>query len=93
MLRESSGDPFWDDHPDLLVWILHIGGSFSSQGTVRDDYKALLQENRGSRFVGMYDSLEELVQILSLFVWSEKAYRAQVEEFWKETHLGIETTQ
>lgn len=93
MLQESSGDTFWDDHPDLLIWILHMGGSFSPPGTGRDSYKALLQENRGSRFMGMYDSLEELVQILSQFVWSEKAYRAQVDEFWKEAGLGIETAQ
>ncbi|PKK46282.1 hypothetical protein CI102_8665 [Trichoderma harzianum] len=85
-LQESNGDPFWDGQIDLLIWMLHMGGSFSPKGPVHDDYKALLQENHDSRFTGKYSSLEELVAIMSQFIWSEKAYRAQVGEFWEEIH-------
>lgn len=73
--------------------MLHMGGSFSPKGSVHDDYKALLQENHDSRFTGKYNSLEELVAIMSQFIWSEKAYRAQVEEFWEEIHPSIDATQ
>ncbi|KKP04932.1 hypothetical protein THAR02_02953 [Trichoderma harzianum] len=92
-LQESNGDPFWDGQIDLLVWMLHMGGAFSPKGSVHDDYKALLQENQDSRFTGKYSSLEELVAIMSQFIWSEKAYRAQVEEFWAEIHPSIKATQ
>ena len=61
-----------------------MGGSFSPKGTVRLEYKAILQLNHASRLRERYDSLAELIQILDQFIWSEKAYRAQVEEFWNE---------
>ncbi|KAH8657770.1 hypothetical protein BX600DRAFT_523857 [Xylariales sp. PMI_506] len=84
-LQESIDDQFWNDHPDLLAWMLHVGGSFSPKGTIRSGYKVLLQNNYWSRFRGLYGSLSELFKLLSQFIWSEKAYRSQVEEFWKET--------
>ena len=83
-LQESKDDLLWNDHPDLLIWIMHMGGSFSPKGTVRSEYKAMLQDNYASRFGERYDSLAELIQILDQFIWSEKAYHAQVEEFWNE---------
>lgn len=83
-LQESNEDSLWRDHPDLLIWILHIGGSYSPKGETRSGYKAMLQINRTSGFMGKYGSLAELIQILDQFIWSEKAYGAQVEEFWNE---------
>lgn len=65
-----------------------MGGSFS--GTARSEYKTLLQSNHESRFKGMYRSLEELLEILNKFIWSEKMYRAQVEEFWEETRVLVQ---
>jgi hypothetical protein len=83
-LKESNDDPFWDDQPHLLVWMLHMGGSFSPRGTARSDYKELVRSNQASRFEGLYSSLEDLLVILDQFIWSDKAYRAQVEDFWAE---------
>ncbi len=83
-LQESKDDLLWNDHPALLIWIMYMGGSFSPKGTVRSEYKAMLQDNYASRFGERYDSLAELIQILDQFIWSEKAYHAQVEEFWNE---------
>lgn len=88
ILQASNEDPLWNDHIDLLIWILHIGGSFSPKGTTRLEYKAILQTYRVSRFSGKYSSLEELIQILDQFVWSGKTYRAQVEEFWNELEIA-----
>jgi len=68
--------------------MLHLGGSFSPRGTIRSEYKRLLRSNRESRFGGLYNSLEELIELMKRFVWSKKAYGAQVEEFWKEIQTG-----
>ncbi len=65
--------------------MLHVGGSFSPSGTIRSGYQILLHNNHVSRFGGMYSSLAELIELLRQFIWSDKAYRSQVEEFWKET--------
>jgi hypothetical protein len=85
-LQESNDDLFWDDHPDLLMWILYTGGSFSPKGPTRSGFKALLQINHTLRFKAKRISLSELLEILIQFVWSERMYRAQVEEFWEEIH-------
>ncbi len=85
-LQRSNDDPFWNDDPHLLIWMLHLGGSFSPKGTIRSEYKELLQKNNVSRSRGMYGSSSELIEVMKRFIWSEKAYGAQVDEFWKETH-------
>ncbi|KAJ9494981.1 hypothetical protein H2202_009456 [Exophiala xenobiotica] len=86
LLQESNDDLFWDDHPDLLMWILYTGGSFSPKGPTRSGFKALLQINHTLRFKAKSISLPELLEVLRQFVWSERMYRAQVEEFWEDIH-------
>ncbi|KAH6991320.1 hypothetical protein BKA56DRAFT_473886 [Ilyonectria sp. MPI-CAGE-AT-0026] len=88
-LQGSSDDPFWNDDPELVIWMLHMGGSFSPKGTIRSEFKTLLK-NHASRFSGMYGSSAKLIEVMKPFIWSEKAYRAQVEEFWKEIHTDAE---
>lgn len=87
-LQESNDDPLWNDHPNLLIWILHMGGSFSPKGAIRSEYKVILRIPRVSRFGGNYSSLAELIQILDQFIWSAKAYRAQIEDFWNEIQIA-----
>jgi hypothetical protein len=84
-LQESDEDLFWNNDPDLLIWMLHLGGSFSPKGMIRSAYKGLLQRNYESRRFGRnYDSLADLIEVMRQFIWSEKAYRSQFEEFWTE---------
>lgn len=83
-IQESKDDLLWNNDPDLLIWILHIGGSFSPKGTVRSEYKTILQITHASRLRERYNSFAELIQILEQFVWSERAFGAQFEEFWNE---------
>ncbi|EHK43626.1 hypothetical protein TRIATDRAFT_149068 [Trichoderma atroviride IMI 206040] len=83
-LQESNEDPFWDENLDLFIWMLYMGGCFSPRGAIHSEYKALLKTNHESRFKGMYHSLEDLMEILHDFIWSEKAYRMQLDKFWEE---------
>ncbi|KPM35519.1 hypothetical protein AK830_g11061 [Neonectria ditissima] len=84
-LQKANNDPIWDDHPDLLLWLLYIGGAFSPVGTVRSDYIALLRSNNAARFGDLYGSWPELVEVLKQFTWSEKAFMSHVKKLWKET--------
>ncbi|KAI4596318.1 hypothetical protein KJ359_005447 [Pestalotiopsis sp. 9143b] len=86
-LQQSDEDLFWDHDPDLLTWMLHLGGSFSPKGTIRSGYKQLLQKNcKSQRFKRNFSSLTELIEVMRQFIWSEKAYRSQFEQFWKNMH-------
>ena len=75
----------WNEHPDLLLWLLYIGGAFATVGTVRSDYVALIQSNNAVRFKHLYRSWPELLAILEQFIWSEKAFMADFKGLWKET--------
>lgn len=84
-LQQSDEDLFWNNDPDLLIWMLHLGGSFSPKGTIRSGYKRLLQRNYESRrFERKFNSSADLVEVMRQFIWSEKSYRSQLEEFWIE---------
>ncbi|EXJ87486.1 hypothetical protein A1O3_04446 [Capronia epimyces CBS 606.96] len=83
-LQEANDHVVWDDWPDLLAWLLHIGGAFSPTGSIRSGYVALLHVNRHTRLRTLYTSWPELLEILKQFIWSDKAFLSQVKAFWKE---------
>ncbi|KAK2029181.1 hypothetical protein LX32DRAFT_617604 [Colletotrichum zoysiae] len=86
-LQQSDEDFFWSNDPDLLVWMLYLGGSFSPKGMIRSAYKQLLRRNYESRrFEPSYDSSTDVIEVMRQFFWSEKSYRSQFEEFWAEIH-------
>lgn len=80
----GNDDPVWDDHPDLLLWLLYIGGAFAPAGVVRSNYIVLLRSNNADRFGGLYESWSELLGILKQFTWSEKAFMSHFKTFWEE---------
>lgn len=83
-LQQSINNYVWDDHPDLLAWLLHIGGAFAPMGTIRLEYTVILHLYRSTRLKGLYTSWLELLTILKRFIWSDKAFMSQVKAFWKE---------
>jgi hypothetical protein len=85
-LQAATGHPVWDDSPDLLAWLLHIGGAFAPAGTIRQGYVELLHLNH-SRFRWLYTSWSELLAVLKRFIWSDKAFLSQVKAFWEEVPL------
>ncbi|TVY16452.1 hypothetical protein LARI1_G005751 [Lachnellula arida] len=84
-LQMADNDSLWDEHPDLLLWLLYIGGAFAPAGTIRSGYIVLLRSNNASRFGDFYRSWPELLEILKRFIWSEKAFLSQVKALWEET--------
>ncbi|MCJ1291618.1 hypothetical protein MMC34_003163 [Xylographa carneopallida] len=84
-LQHANENPIWDDHPELLLWLLYIGGAFAPIGTVRSDYLALLRSNNAARFRDLCRSWPELLGILKQFTWSDKAFTSQAKAFWEES--------
>ncbi|KAJ5125678.1 N-ethylmaleimide reductase [Penicillium atrosanguineum] len=84
-VQQTSDDLVWNDWPDLLAWLLHIGGAFAPEGAIRSGYVELLQSNHRSRLQDLYTSWSELLEILKQFIWSEKAFMSQVKAFWDES--------
>ncbi|KFY81268.1 hypothetical protein V500_11570 [Pseudogymnoascus sp. VKM F-4518 (FW-2643)] len=86
-IQQTIDDPIWDDHPDLLLWLLYIGGTFAPKGTVHSDFVALLRSNNAARFGDFNRSWPELLEILKQFIWSEKAFTSQGKLLWEETFV------
>ncbi|KAH8688544.1 putative N-ethylmaleimide reductase [Ilyonectria robusta] len=83
-LQQTNDDPMWDDQPDLLLWLLYIGGAFAQTGIMRSDYVVLLHGNISSRLGGLFRSWLELLGILKKFIWSDEAFMPQVKGLWKD---------
>ncbi|KIA75422.1 hypothetical protein HK57_00098 [Aspergillus ustus] len=79
-LHKTRDDEMWTKHPELLIWLLHVGGAFAPMGTVRSGYLDLLRSN-SARFPR---SWSELHIILKQFVWSDKAFMVPVRALWEE---------
>lgn len=84
-LWQSNNDPTWDGARDLLAWLLYVGGAFAPTGRIRSNYIALLHMNRETRLRELDTSWLQLLATLKQFIWSEKAFAAQVKAFWSES--------
>ncbi|KAI8950416.1 hypothetical protein F4801DRAFT_345346 [Xylaria longipes] len=92
-LQQANDDPVWNDHPDLLLWLLYLGGAFAPAGAMRSNYIALLRSNNASRFGDLYEPWSELLGILKKFTWSGKAFLTQFKAFWEEASTSASLTR
>lgn len=83
-LQNTKEDSIWNNLPELLIWLLHIGGAFAPTGSIRTAYKELLHVNLSTKLGGVYTSWTELLVIFRQFIWSEKAFMSQIKAFWEE---------
>lgn len=65
--------------------MLYIGGAFAPMGPIRSDYLFLVHGNRLGRVRGLDAEWAELRTLLGEFIWSDKAFLAQVKAFWMES--------
>jgi hypothetical protein len=86
-LQQADDNGVWDEHPDLLIWLLYTGGAFVSTSSTRLEYVALMNKIYTSRFGDLYSSRTDVLGVLKQFVWSEKAFAAQIKNFWEDNYL------
>ncbi|KAL4786414.1 hypothetical protein BJX76DRAFT_321277 [Aspergillus varians] len=83
-LQRTNDDPIWNEHPEILLWLLYIGGAFAPTGIVRSEYVDQIRWTTATRFRDLYRSWPELLEILKQFIWSEKAFLSPVKVLWEE---------
>ncbi|RBR25385.1 uncharacterized protein FIESC28_01822 [Fusarium coffeatum] len=81
-LQQAYDDPVWEEHADLLLWLVYMGGAFSPTGHVRSGYIELLQ----SEIYGAAKSWVETYELLRDFIWSDVSFRTEVRRFWEEAY-------
>ena len=87
-LQGLADDPTWNRHADLLVWLLTIGASFSSEENIRSEYVSLLHAQAAKGRNRAYVSWPEAQQVLKQYIWSDKAIADKMKEFWLEHYHG-----
>ncbi|TPX16075.1 uncharacterized protein E0L32_004070 [Thyridium curvatum] len=86
-LELAEKDPVWDKHPELLLWLLYIGGAFASDAVTRSGYVRALRERHSSRYTSRSTSWQKVLQIMKQFIWSDDAFIPHVKTFWKEVSV------
>lgn len=72
----------WDDHADLLLWLLNIGAAFATEHRVRLGFAGLWHGSHRARLVPLSSSWEEVREHLKRFIWSEQIYDPLCGSFW-----------
>ncbi|EWZ52457.1 hypothetical protein FOZG_02225 [Fusarium oxysporum Fo47] len=89
LLREVENirdEPVWDEHADLLLWLICIGGVFAPDGPVRSGYTALLRST-GFERPSQHCSSSDTNEILNQFIWSDLAFESAVGKFLEESSM------
>jgi hypothetical protein len=82
-LQRAYLDPVWNEHTDLLLWLVYMGGAFSPTGPVRSSYIALLRSTMSEKY-GALKPWTQTYEILRDFLWSDVAFRTEVRKLWEE---------
>lgn len=72
----------WQDHADLLLWLLNIGTTSTFDDTVRRAYERLCNERHRALLRPISRSWDELDTQLRKFIWSDEVHVASVGGFW-----------
>jgi hypothetical protein len=82
-IHSAANNDAWDQYPDLLTWMLCLGGTFANTESLRAEYGTMLRQSSQV----MHGSWQELVGVLQKFIWAETAYEQDVETFY-ETYVA-----
>ncbi|KAL2802077.1 hypothetical protein BJX63DRAFT_426334 [Aspergillus granulosus] len=80
-IHRATESGIWAENPELLVWLLYIGGAFAPTGTTRSAYLTLL---RSKNTVSLHSSGTGLRILLKKFIWSDKAFVAPTRALFEE---------
>ncbi|KAL4995584.1 hypothetical protein BDV10DRAFT_202876 [Aspergillus recurvatus] len=83
-LRETRDALIWDENPELLVWLLYIGGAFAPVGPIRSGYLDLLRQHNATMLAQDYCSWPQVYEGMKQFIWSDKAFVEPVRALWQE---------
>ncbi|PVI03248.1 putative N-ethylmaleimide reductase [Periconia macrospinosa] len=88
-LLALADDPIWSRHPDLLLWLLTLGASFSSEGNIRSEYVSLLHAQSAKGWDRAYSFWPQVQQVLKQFIWSDKAIADKEGRIEAQHRIGM----
>lgn len=82
-LQASETWPGWNDHADLLLWLLNIGVAFAIDVSIRQGFVDMWHGSHCIRLPPHSQSWQETERCMKQFIWSDIMYRPSCERFWK----------
>lgn len=83
-LSRSDLDTCWNQHIDLLLWVVFIGASRTKSQADLPVYTKALRLVL-SQFGSLCETWEQTVLILETFIWSEKVFGDSCRVLWNQT--------
>jgi hypothetical protein len=84
-LQQMTSSTKWNGKQDLLLWLVCMGGAFTSRGIMRSEYSVLMNGTYHEQIHPLAETWESVESRLKMFFWSEKAFREPCRVFWAET--------
>jgi len=91
-VKQATRDAHWIDAPELLFWLLFVGGGLTHKEHTRLQIITLMQNLLNEYFEGLIPDWETWKIMLQRYVWSERAMERAVFSFWEEVHFGWKST-
>ncbi|KAH7027848.1 uncharacterized protein B0I36DRAFT_375518 [Microdochium trichocladiopsis] len=90
-LRCCLSEPTWNVYPDILTWLVFVGGAFSPAGSpLRSEFLAHMRStqnvcirNNGFRHKAT-SGWPTALSFARNYIWSERAFSVYFESFWQE---------
>lgn len=83
-IKQDNGRALWDAHPNILIWVLCMGGSFAPTKSIRTYYVELLHSDEYAHYNRPIMSWPGLLAVLKQFIWSDIAFMKPVKAFWED---------
>jgi hypothetical protein len=85
-LQQHETWPGWDEHADLLLWLLNIGAAFATEGPIRLGFAGLWHGSHRARLEEFSGSWNGVRTHLTRFIWSQSLYESRCGTFWDRLH-------
>ncbi|KAF1994212.1 hypothetical protein P154DRAFT_527224 [Amniculicola lignicola CBS 123094] len=76
----------WEDHPELLLWLLYVGGAFADNWRTQLKFSTLALNLYRDVVEDLHRDWHLTRETMMTFVWSQHAMERKVREFWDELH-------
>ena len=82
-LQDCESWEGWDEHAELLLWLLNIGAAFATDVPVRLGFAGLWHGSHRRRLEPISQSWYDVEKHLKRFIWSDIVYGPRCGAFWE----------
>jgi hypothetical protein len=86
IMQKAEAEDAWAFHPELLLWLLFVGGSFANKRIVRLQFVALILGSYRHYIAHLHATWEGAERTFKDFLWCNQIVNPAFRKFWEELH-------